>query len=132
MGREHGALEGAALHVAGSLRRIGLRGAAGAIYRRILRRAPGYHRAQLGLARASMPGDDYFAVLAALQAALRPRFYLEVGVSEGASLCLAAPPTFAAGIDPCPHLCHALGAETAIFAETSDAFFAAYDVRPQL
>ena len=125
-------MEGAALHVAGSLRRIGLRGAASAIYRRILRRAPGYHRAQLGLARASLPGDDYIEVLAALHASLRPRFYLEIGVSEGASLCLARPPTVAAGIDPCPRrLCHALGAETAIFAETSDAFFAAYDVRPQ-
>jgi hypothetical protein len=125
-------LENAALHVAGSLRRIGLRDAARAVYHRILLHAPDSGRAHLGLARTDLPGDDYIAVLAALHAALQPRFYLEVGVSQGTSLRLARPPTFAVGIDPRPRVCHALEAETEVFAETSDAFFAAYDDRPHL
>jgi hypothetical protein len=127
-----GVLEGAALHLAGSLRRIGLRDAARAVYRRILRHAPGNRRAHLGLARTDLPGDDYIEVLAAVHERLRPRVYLEIGVSQGASLRLARPPTFAAGVDPRPHLCHTCAAETEVFVETSDAFFAAYDSRPRL
>lgn len=127
-----GVLEGAALHLAGSLRRIGLRDAARAVYRRILAHAPDNRRAHLGLARTDLPGDDYVEVLAALHEALKPQFYLEIGVSQGASLRLARPPTFAAGVDPRPHLCHQFVAETEVFTETSDAFFAAYASRPQV
>jgi len=127
-----GALEGAALHLAGGLRRMRLTAAARAVYRRILRHAPGSMKAQLGLARIALPGDDYTAVLARIHAALRPRFYVEIGVSQGASLRLARPPTFAAGIDPRPMLRHPLSAETRVFAETSDAFFAAWDTRPEI
>jgi len=127
-----GVLAGAALHLAGGLRKIGLRDAARVVYRGILRREPENRGAHLGLARTELPGDDYIKVLAALHAALRPCFYLEIGVSQGASLRLARPPTFAAGIDPQPRLRHPLTAETEVFTETSDAFFAAYAGRPQV
>jgi hypothetical protein len=125
-------MESAALHLAGGLRRVGLRGAARAVYRRVLRDAPDSRRAHIGLARTDLPGDGYLAVLEALHAALAPRFYLEVGVSQGDSLRLARPPTFAVGVDPDPKLRHAFTAQTEIFAETSDAFFAAYAARPGL
>jgi hypothetical protein len=48
--------------------------------------------------RADLIGEHYDTVLARLHAFLRPRTYLEIGVSKGATLALAQCPTI--GIDP--------------------------------
>jgi hypothetical protein len=48
--------------------------------------------------RAEPHGEDYYTVLARLHAFVRPRTYLEIGVSKGATLALAECPTI--GIDP--------------------------------
>lgn len=71
-----------------------------------------------------MPGPDYYTVLAWIHAALRPAVYLEIGVSFGESLKLAAPPTLAIGVDPDPQADHRWRAETHIHRMTSDGYFA--------
>jgi len=48
------------------------------------------------------------------------------------SLRLARAPTIAIGIDPAPQLTAPLASNQKVFAETSDAFFAAHDVRAEL
>jgi hypothetical protein len=83
------------------------------------------HVAHAGLAMMRMPGDDYLTWLARLYAALAPESVIEVGVFQGASLSLVQPPTVAIGIDPNPTVISGLKTETHIFAETSNAFFAA-------
>ena len=81
--------------------------------------------AHIGLARLRMPGPDYEAWLDRLHAALRPETYLEIGVFLGATLALPRPPTRVFAVDPEPSVRPRLKTETHIFAETSDAFFAA-------
>jgi hypothetical protein len=49
---------------------------------------------------------------------------VEIGVANGLSLSYARPPTVAVGVDPAPEISHPFKAETHIFAETSDEFFA--------
>jgi hypothetical protein len=80
--------------------------------------------AHLGLAELRFPGDNYQMWLAKLHNALRPRLYLEIGVYKGHSLVLARPPTRSIGIDPDPCLEVSFEADTQIYRETSDAFFA--------
>jgi hypothetical protein len=99
-------------------------------YRRLLGRSPTSLAAHAALARLVFPGDEYKLVLAAIHAALRPGFYLEIGVSAGDSLRLAHPATFACGVDPQPDIKHVLGPNMRVLAETSDAFFARYAERP--
>jgi len=80
--------------------------------------------ARVGLSELRMPGDGYIAWLQRLHAVLRPETYLEIGIARGHSLCLALPPTRAIGVDPQPMIEVPLKAETHIFCETSDEFFA--------
>jgi len=80
--------------------------------------------AHLGLAELRFPGDDYQMWLQRLHEMLRPHLYLEIGVYKGHSLVLARPPTRAIGIDPDPCLEVSFEADTRIYRETSDAFFA--------
>jgi tetratricopeptide (TPR) repeat protein len=82
--------------------------------------APAHH----GLASLRMAGDDYYVWLNRLQTALTPEVYVEIGVADGLSLALARPPTEAIGVDPAPTVISTLRANTHIFAETSDEFFA--------
>ena len=49
---------------------------------------------------------------------------IEIGVFKGKSLTLARPPTLVIGVDPSATVESTIGAETHLFAETSDAFFA--------
>jgi hypothetical protein len=79
---------------------------------------------RIGLAMLRMPGEDYLSWLRRLHAVLAPETYLEIGVARGYSLCLAQPPTRAIGVDPQPRIEVPLTAETHVFRETSDAFFA--------
>ncbi|MEK6321322.1 MAG: glycosyltransferase family A protein [Acidobacteriota bacterium] len=81
-------------------------------------------QAYMGLAKLRMPGDDYLVWLERLHAAIVPETYLEVGVARSQSLSFARPPTRAMGVDPEPTINATLKAETHIFCETSDVFFA--------
>jgi len=80
--------------------------------------------AHAGLASMRLPGEDYFDWLDRLHAWLTPKTAIEIGIGEGRSLARIRPPTIAIGVDPKPLVLVPLMAETHIFAETSDAFFA--------
>ena len=81
-------------------------------------------QAHLGLSSLRMPGDNYLIWLERLHAALAPETYLEIGIARGQSLSYARPPTRVVGVDPEPTINAPLKAETHIFCETSDVFFA--------
>jgi hypothetical protein len=85
---------------------------------------PNLVRAHVGLAMLRLPGDDYFAWLSRLYAALEPESIIEIGVGTGASLACAPPATLAIGVDPEPRAAVRLNDKARLFAETSDAFFA--------
>lgn len=63
----------------------------------------------------------YLDVLRWIQQALRPEFYLEIGVRNGGSLCLAS--CDAVGVDPAPDIRYPLPSTARIVTDTSDAFF---------
>ena len=83
-------------------------------------------------AQIILGGERYTKVLERIFEQLRPRTYVEIGVSQGGTLQLARPPTIAIGIDPEPMLKRPLAANHRIFAETSDAFFAGHDLGAEL
>jgi len=80
------------------------------------------------VAALRLPGPDYFNVLKAIHAELRPRTYLEIGVSGGHSIILVSRGTRAIGVDPAPNVQFPLPPGTTIHSETSDDFFAKNDV----
>jgi tetratricopeptide (TPR) repeat protein len=88
--------------------------------------------AHIGLSELRLPGDGYLIWLHRLHEVLRPQFYLEIGVESGYTLSLAKPPTRAIGIDPQPKIAVPFHAETHIFRETSDDFFAKEHLRSLL
>lgn len=88
--------------------------------------------AHLVLEQLFLYGETYLDVLGRIHRHLRPRTYVEIGVQYGLSLALAAPQTRALGIDPAPSLKVPLPANAKIYRETSDDFFAKYDVRAEL
>ena len=90
-----------------------------------------YSRAYTLLSRLALPGEDYFEVLGRIHAYLRPRTYLEIGVSRGKSLERVLPETAVIGVDPQPQLAQPLGARHRIFNATSDDFFAQHDPRAE-
>jgi hypothetical protein len=81
-------------------------------------------QAHLALARLRMPGSNYLVWLERLHAAILPATYLEVGTYRGKSLSYARPPTRAIGVDPEAAINVSFQAETHVFRETSDVFFA--------
>jgi predicted O-methyltransferase YrrM len=81
---------------------------------------------------ASLHCRDYYPVLGRLHTAIRPETYLEIGVSKGRSLALAADCAVAVGIDPEPVLSSPPAANARVFEMTSDEFFAAHNVRAEL
>lgn len=95
-----------------------------AAYRSALTVDPDSALACFGICRINMPGPSYMDWLEALHRKLRPAVYLEIGVEQGNTIALARAPTRAIGIDPEPNIQSPFKAETHIFAETSDAFFA--------
>jgi tetratricopeptide (TPR) repeat protein len=105
---------------------------AGSHYRAALRSNDDLPEARIGLSRLRMPGEDYLHWLRRLHAALVPETYLEIGIARGRSLYLAQPPTRAIGVDPQPMIDVPLKAETHIFCETSDEFFARDGLTPLL
>jgi hypothetical protein len=94
--------------------------------------APGLDVTDLLEARIRFGGEHYLQVIARILDALKPRTYVEIGVEHGTSLRLVEAPTLALGIDPEPKLAGPLAANQRVFAETSDAFFAARDPRGEL
>ena len=84
------------------------------------------------MSRLSLPGENYFRVLGRIHRHLRPRTYLEIGVSRGESLRLVQPQTRVLGIDPQPNLGRPPAANVRIYRETSDDFFAKYDAVAEL
>jgi hypothetical protein len=97
--------------------------------RRALAVDPDLPPAHQMLAAIELPGESYLALLARIHAHLAPRTYVEIGVSEGDSIRLARASTTVIGIDPEPHLAGPLGPGHRVFRQTSDAFFAAHDLR---
>jgi hypothetical protein len=85
----------------------------------------------LAQAQARFPGENYFSVLCRIVDTMRPRTYLEIGVAAGDSLRQVSAPTLAIGVDPKPGISGALAPNQRVFAETSDDFFAAHDVRAE-
>ncbi len=84
------------------------------------------------LSELFLHGDYYLDVLARIHAALQPRTYIEIGVETGASIRRVPSSTRAIGVDPHPVIDFDLPAHIAIFAQTSDEFFARPDVSDHL
>lgn len=110
---------------------LGRRRAALALCRQAVDRAD-YSRAYTLMSQLSLPGEDYFHVLARIHRHLRPRTYLEIGVSRGDSLECVLPQTQVLGIDPQPNLARPPSANVRIYRETSDDFFARHSPREEL
>ncbi|HXZ53863.1 MAG TPA: class I SAM-dependent methyltransferase [Burkholderiales bacterium] len=94
--------------------------------------APDLDPAHQFLAALNFPGPIYLDLLPMIHSHLRPRTYMEIGVSTGDSLALVRPETRAIGVDPDPKVTRSLGARTSIRAITSDDYFATYDVAADL
>ncbi len=105
-------------------RRLGESEPAAAHFRAALTLNGNAVEAYLGLAYLRMPGDGYLVWLDRLYRRFAPETVIEIGVYEGSSLALARPPTVAIGVDPNPIVATPLSAETHLFAQTSDEFFA--------
>ena len=99
---------------------------------RTLSLAPDLNPAHELLSVLTLPGAIYFDLLPRIHSHLRPRTYVEIGVSKGDSITLVRPETRAIGIDPEPRVKVPLGANTSIHAATSDNYFANHDVPAEL
>lgn len=77
-----------------------------------------------------LQGESYYSVLKRMHEVLKPRRYLEIGVSYGQSLSLAHEGTYAVGVDPSPHITYGLRAWTQLYKMPSDLFFAVYQDKP--
>src|SRR5262249_4352153 len=79
------------------------------------------------------PGDVYLDVLSRIHRHVKPKTYVEIGVSGGDSIARATPDvTKIVGIDPKPKLTPQRAAFGQIFALTSDEFFVKDDLRSVL
>ena len=110
---------------------LGRRSEALSLCRQAVDRAD-YSRAYTLMSQLALPGEDYFHVLRRIHRHLRPRTYLEIGVSRGESLECVLPETQVLGIDPAPNLARPEPANVRIYRETSDDFFARYSPRAEL
>lgn len=99
---------------------------------RTLSLAPDLNAAHELLSMLTLPGAIYFDLLPMIHSHLRPRTYVEIGVSKGDSITLVRPETRAIGIDPLPKVTAPLGPNTSIHATTSDDYFASRDVSADL
>ncbi len=79
--------------------------------------------------RKVVPADaPYYVTLDQIHQHVRPRGYVEVGVSRGLALALVLPGTRAIGIDPEPRVSFPLVRTTVVFRESSDEFFDHHDL----
>lgn len=100
-------------------------------FQRLLRRNPGWSAAYRGLCRLMFPGNSHIQTLETVHKAIRPRFYVEIGVAQGDTLSRALPSTEAVGVDPRPQFVPDKNSKISVYRETSDAFFSAYEQRTQ-
>lgn len=100
-------------------------------FQRLLKKNPGWSTAYRGLCRLMFPGICHVQALEALHKAIRPRFYVEIGVAQGDTLSRALPSTEAVGVDPKPQFAPHTNSNISVYAETSDLFFSEYDQRSQ-
>lgn len=98
----------------------------------VLERRPNDALASVLMSRIALPGPYYTDVLSAIHNTLKPRTYVEIGVNRGKSIRLAHSETRAVGIDPFPKVDFDLPPTTAVYAMTSDDYFAQRDVRADL
>jgi hypothetical protein len=103
---------------------LGDKDSAVSLHRRALSLDRNFVEAHAGLATLRMPGDFYYTWLEYFYTALAPSSVIEIGIADGASLARVRPPTLAIGVDPRPTVVYPMTAETRIFPETSDEFFA--------
>jgi len=97
---------------------------AGECYRQALAVNPTAGKIHQGLARLHLRGPRYLEALGRIHANLRPATYVEVGIRNGASFCLASPEIPAVGIDPNPLIdMEKLPARHVIIRDTSDNYF---------
>ncbi|WP_455235421.1 tetratricopeptide repeat protein [Thiogranum longum] len=101
-------------------------------FRRALDMRPDFPDARQALVELKFPGYHFTVLLRKLHQWLKPATYMEVGVGTGRTMALAEAETACIGIDPDARIAHALPANCNIFSQTSDSFFAQYDVREQL
>ena len=83
------------------------------------------------LAHVELRGEHCLRLLAKIHKHLRPRTYLEIGVAHGDSLTLVGKSTLAIGIDPRPTITEPLRRSVRVIRETSDGFFAHYDLKTE-
>ena len=112
--------------------RLGDNEAARRYCERTLLLAPDLNPAHEFLAVLTLPGPIYLDLVPKIHLHLRPRTYMEIGVSTGDSLALIQSETRAIGVDPHPKVTRSLGPRTSIRATTSDDYFATYDVAADL
>jgi glycosyltransferase involved in cell wall biosynthesis len=112
------------LALAEAYRLLGDNAKAALQYREALTHNSNLPQAHAGLAQLRMSGDDYLIWLDRLYSWCSPETVIEIGLRNGESLARVKPPSIAIGVDPSPAILHPLPAETHIFPETSDAFFA--------
>lgn len=105
-------------------RALGEADAAAQHYRQALDVEPDTVAAHVGLADLRMTGPFYYDWLERLYTEFKPGTVIEIGVYNGLSLSKLTAPTMAIAIDPSPKASVTLSAETHVFPETSDAFFA--------
>jgi glycosyltransferase involved in cell wall biosynthesis len=112
------------LALANAHRLLGDREAATSHYQAALIANRNLVQAHIGLATLRMPGDFYHVWLERFYTTLAPENVVEIGIDQGQSLSLVCPPTIAIGVDPRPQITFPTRAESHIFPETSDEFFA--------
>jgi Methyltransferase domain len=78
------------------------------------------------ISREKLPGPEYYSVLQTIHYTLKPNYYLEIGISSGASLALALENSYAVGVDPKIAVIFPLRAWTKLYQSTSDQFFDKY------
>jgi hypothetical protein len=86
-------------------------------------------RVYWGFRPSAMP---YFRLLDRIHQQVMPRTYLEIGVSTGGSMTLSLPGTVNVGVDPEPKISQPVSADSKIYTEKSDDFFAAHDLNALL
>lgn len=96
---------------------------ASSAYQEALRIMPNCLHAHYALSELRFSSRTYLDVLAQIHEILEPKNYIEIGVSKGASMARARPPTKCIGIDPAPNIRERFSAETQIFTMKSDRFF---------
>jgi tetratricopeptide (TPR) repeat protein len=107
---------------------LGKRDQAASYCERALALDPSFVPAHELLMNLYLPGENYLVVLDRIHQLLKPRTYIEIGVSTGDSIRLAGRETICIGVDPQPEIEFGLPPNVRVFRQTSDEFFMADNV----